>query len=134
MARVRRNVVNSRIRLLLALLVFVFVGLVLRAAWLQGVRAGSLARLAHVQHRQSVTLPAGRGTIFDRTGLPLALGRDATTVYADPAQIRDPHRAARAAADALRLDADELYPRLAPPQLSLVCPVRRAAAPLAAAP
>ena len=78
------RLVNRRIRTLLLLLIAAFAGLFLRAAWLQGVRAASLSRLGQTQHREQVTLPAGRGTILDRTGLRLALGEQATTVYADP--------------------------------------------------
>ena len=55
-----------------------------RAAWLQAVQAGSLSQLAAKQHRASVIVPAARGTIFDRTGVQLAIGEQATTVYADP--------------------------------------------------
>ena len=38
------RVVNRRIRLMLAVLTLAFGGLFLRATWLQGVRAESLAR------------------------------------------------------------------------------------------
>src|SRR5919204_7012919 len=107
------RLVNRRIRLFLVLLVLAFSGLVLRAAWLRGVRAASLARLGETQHREQVTLPAGRGTIFDRMGVQLALGEQATTVYADPLQIRNPHAAAVAAGRALGIDPERLYPRLA---------------------
>jgi cell division protein FtsI/penicillin-binding protein 2 len=34
-----------------------------------------------------VTIPAGRGTIYDRRGVELALGEPATTVFANPKQI-----------------------------------------------
>jgi cell division protein FtsI/penicillin-binding protein 2 len=107
------RVVNRRIRMLLAALLLAFGGLLLRATWLQGVRAESLARLGQTQHRESVALPAGRGTIYDRTGLELGLGERATTVYANPRQIVNPRAAARAVERTLGLDADELYPRLA---------------------
>ena len=46
MARRRRNPVNRRIRLLLAILLVVFATLLGRAAWLQAVQAGSLSQLA----------------------------------------------------------------------------------------
>ncbi len=107
------RVVNRRIRLLLAMLSIAFAGLVLRAMWLQGVRASTLSRLGATQHREDVTLPATRGTIFDRMGVRLALGVQATTVYADPRQIRNPHAAALAAGRALGLDPSTLYGRLA---------------------
>ena len=107
------RLVNRRIRLLLALLTFGFGGLFLRAAWLQGIRAQSLSRLGQTQQREDVTLPASRGTIFDRTGVQLALGETATTVYADPLQIRDPRRIALAAGRALGIDPAALLPKLA---------------------
>ena len=43
--------------------------------------------MASRQHRQTIEIPAGRGTIYDRTGEPLAIGEQATTVYADPADV-----------------------------------------------
>lgn len=107
------RLVNRRIRLFLAALGIAFAGLVLRAMWLQGVRAASLARLGETQHREEVMLPAGRGTIFDRMGVRLALGVQATTVYADPRQIRNPHAVAVAAGHALGLDPAMLYGKLA---------------------
>jgi cell division protein FtsI (penicillin-binding protein 3) len=107
------RLVNRRIRLFLAVLTLAFAGLLLRAMWLQGVRAGSLSRLAQTQHRQLVTLPAERGTILDRSGVELALGERATTVYANPMQIVDPRRAARAVERTLGLDADRVFPSLA---------------------
>src|SRR6476469_3171359 len=105
--------VNRRIRLFLGVLVFAFAGLLLRATWLQSVRAESLSALGSTQHRESVTLPAGRGTIYDRVGLDLALGERATTVYANPMQIVDPRRAALAVERTLGVDANRLYPILA---------------------
>ena len=78
---------NRRIRLLLAIFVLVFAGTLARAVWLQGVHAASLGRMAERQHRESITIPAGRGTIFDRTGVQLAIGEQTTTVYADPRQV-----------------------------------------------
>ena len=95
---------NRRIRLVLAVFAFSFAAMFLRAAWLQGVRAGSYARLADGQHRATVIDPGGRGAIFDRTGVQLAIGRQATTVFANPRQIRDPEAAAGLIAHALKLD------------------------------
>jgi len=107
------RLVNRRIRLLLAVLTFAFAGLLLRATWLQGVRASSLARLGQTQHRETVALPASRGTLYDRTGIELGLGERATTVYANPKQIANPHAAAAAVEQTLGLDANSVYPELA---------------------
>ena len=108
-----RRVVNRRIRLLLFVLVLAFAGTLARAVWLQGVQAASLSRMAASQHRETVVIPAGRGTIFDRTGLQLAIGEQDTTVYANPHQIGDPRAVALAAGHALGIAPAKLYPDLA---------------------
>jgi len=109
----RERHVDRRLRLLLAVLVLLFAASLGRAVWLQGVQAGSLSRLAAGQHRQTVDVPARRGTIYDRTGSELALGERATTVYADPRQVRSPRVVARLAARELGADEETLLGRLA---------------------
>jgi cell division protein FtsI (penicillin-binding protein 3) len=104
-----RRVADRRIRLLFAAFGLLFLAVLGRAGWLQVVRGGEYEALASRQHLEPIEIPAGRGTIFDRTGAPLAIGQQATTVYADPRSIENPRRAAVAAARALGLDADELY-------------------------
>jgi cell division protein FtsI (penicillin-binding protein 3) len=126
MARKRRSPVNRRIRLLLGILLVGFAALLGRAAWLQGVQAGSLSRLAAKQHREAVVVPAARGTIFDRTRVQLAISEQATTVYADPRQVRDARVVATAAARTLGVDADALYKHLADKTHSFVYVQRKA--------
>ena len=106
------KVVNRRIRLLFVLLALALAGSLARAVWLQGVRAQPLSNLAAKQQRQTIELPARRGTIFDRNGVPLALGEQATTVYADPTQVRNARLVALAAEKALGLDAESIFPQL----------------------
>jgi cell division protein FtsI (penicillin-binding protein 3)/stage V sporulation protein D (sporulation-specific penicillin-binding protein) len=107
------RVVNSRLRLLLLLIVLAFAGLFARAAWIQTVRASSLAARAQAQTKATVVLPAARGTIFDRLGAPLAIGEQATTVVADPMQITQPRREAVIAARMLGMTSGEVYRLLA---------------------
>ena len=104
---------NHRIRLLLAVFGLAFGAMFVRAAWLQGVRAQALGRMAAKQHRHTVTVPAGRGTIYDRMGVQLGIGEQATTVYADPLQIRNPTAVAPVVARILRLDPQEVFNKLA---------------------
>ncbi len=103
---------NRRIRLLLAVFVLVFAGTLARAAWLQGVSSASLGRMAQRQHRESIQIPAGRGTIYDRTGVQLAIGEQTTTVYADPRELTEPRKIAVAAHQLLGANANQLYPQL----------------------
>ena len=107
---VREKQANSRIRLLLALFVLAFAGVLARAVWLQGVDAGHLAHIAHTQHQETQKIPAGRGTIFDRTGVQLAIGEQTTTIYADPQQVTNARGIALAAHNLLGVDGDGLYP------------------------
>ena len=104
---------NRRIRLLLVLFAIVFGASLARAVWLQGVRAQDLRQMATQQHRQVTTIPARRGTIYDRRGVQLAIGEQATTVYADPSQIRNPQATAAVAARLLGVDPNALYGSLA---------------------
>jgi cell division protein FtsI/penicillin-binding protein 2 len=104
---------NRRIRLLILLFAVVFAVALARVGWLQTVRAQALDRLATNQHRETIDMPARRGTIYDRQGVELAIGERASTVYANPRQIEEPRLVALAAARDLGLDAGKLYPLLA---------------------
>ena len=117
---------NRRIRLLVAVFALVFVAACARVAWLQAVKAQTLDRLATSQHRETLAVPARRGTIFDRLGVQLALGERAITVYANPKQIVDPREAAHAAGRILELDPGKLYERLADRSRGFVYVARKA--------
>lgn len=123
---------NRRIRLLLVTFVLVFAGTLARAVWLQGVHAAALGRMAERQHHESVVIPAGRGTIFDRAGVQLAIGEQTSTVYADPRQVVDARAVAVAAHRILGADANALYPALLNRRTSFVY-IQRFADPKAAA-
>jgi cell division protein FtsI (penicillin-binding protein 3) len=109
---VREKQANRRIRLLLGLFVLAFAATLGRAFWLQGVDAAHLANMAHSQHQEVVKIPAGRGTIFDRGGVQLAIGEQTTTIYADPQQVRNPRGIALAAHNILGVNANALFPFL----------------------
>jgi len=124
---------NRRIRLLFAVLTLGAVLTFGRAFWLQVVRAPALERLAAQQHHETVTTPAGRGTIFDRMGVQLAIGERATTVYADPRQIRNAQRVAVETGNALNIDPNKIYPQLLDKKQGFVYVQRKADAERAAA-
>src|SRR3954464_9992139 len=106
------RVANRRIRLLVAVFAVVFAAALLRAGWLQAVRAQALGSLATSQPHETLTVPPHRGTIYARLGVELAVGSRATTVYANPRQIQDPRSASLAVEKTLGLDADKVYPLL----------------------
>jgi len=117
---------NRRIRLLIAVFAAVFSVTFLRAAWLQAVQARSLGRLAADQHRETMPLPAHRGTIYDRTGAVLAIGERAVTVAADPRQISNPRSVAIAVGHALGIEPGKLLPLLADRSRGFVYLARKA--------
>ena len=103
------RVVNSRIRLLLLCILLTFGALFARATWLATVRAAALSTIGQGQTRAPVVLPAGRGTIFDAMGTPLALGEQATTVHADPHEVTHPRTEATTVARILGLKRRDVY-------------------------
>jgi cell division protein FtsI (penicillin-binding protein 3) len=117
---------NRRIRLLLVFFTLAFLGTFGRAVWLQAVQAQPLDRLAEGQHRVTMDVPAARGSILDRNGVDLAIGRQAITVYANPRHVTNPRATAIAAARALHLDPDRLYGKLADRSRGFVYIARKA--------
>ena len=103
---------NARIRFLVLGFVVVFGVALARAAYVQVIEGSRYERLASRQHRETIEIPAARGTIYDRTGEPLAIGEQATTVYADPRNVVAPMKAAIKAGETLGIDPDQLYPAL----------------------
>jgi cell division protein FtsI (penicillin-binding protein 3)/stage V sporulation protein D (sporulation-specific penicillin-binding protein) len=103
---------NRRITFLAAAFLALLTAAFVRAAWIQVVKGPEYAAMALRQHRETVIVPAARGTIVDRNGEPLAIGRLATTVYANPRQVDRPRDLTLVAAKQLGLDPAELYPLL----------------------
>jgi cell division protein FtsI/penicillin-binding protein 2 len=120
---------NRRIRLLLAAFLVVFAVTLSRAFWLQAVKAQSLGKMAQSQHRETVDIPASRGTIYDRDGIRMAIGEQATTVYADPRQVTNALAVAQTAQKVFGkkvVRASELYPELRDKKRAFVYIARKA--------
>lgn len=89
--------------------------IVARAAQVQLVRGASYRAQAEAQRTEHVVLPARRGTIYDRNGVPLALTREAYHVGIAPRELADRQRAAREIGAALGLSSQALRRALAKP-------------------
>ena len=103
---------NRRIGLLAAAFLILLGAALARSVWLQVVKGPELTAMALRQHRETVIVPAGRGTIVDRTGEPLAIGRVATTIYANPRQVDNARDLALSAGKIFGADPAVLYPTL----------------------
>ena len=98
-----RNGTDGRIRLLrLAFLVFLI--LVGGKAVALASSSSHLAQYAVRQQTAQIVLPAPRGSILDRTGAELAVGKPAQTVIATPYLLDDPKAAADELCDALQIN------------------------------
>lgn len=119
-------VTNRRILFLAGVFMALLAVALCRAVWLQAVKGPELAAMALRQHRETVIVPAGRGTIFDRNGEPLAIGRQATTVYANPRQVDDPRALTLAIGKALDAEPGVVYPLLVDRSRGFVYVARKA--------
>ena len=107
-----RGAANRRIVVLGGAFVVLLGAAFVRAFWLQAVQGDAYAAMATRQHRETVVVPAGRGTVFDRNGKPLAIGEQATTVFANPQQVDRPKQLTLAIAKELDLHPAAVYPLL----------------------
>jgi cell division protein FtsI (penicillin-binding protein 3) len=97
--------------LLWALLIWA--GLIMaRLVQLQVFQHGSLLAAAERQQQKEVEIPALRGSMFDRTGQPLAKTLKADSVAIDPQKVPDFKQAAYLLSNALELNPAELQRRM----------------------
>ncbi len=94
-----------RLRVVQVAFALAVVAVVARAGQVQLVQGAAYRATAKEQRTERVVLPARRGTIYDRNGVPLALTREIYHVGVAPRELRDPIRDARAIAVALGLSA-----------------------------
>jgi len=117
---------NRRITLLAAAFLLLLGAALARAVWIQVVKGPEYAAMALRQHRETIVVPASRGTIVDRNGEPLAIGQMTTTVYANPRQVTDARDLTLAAGKQLGIDPATLYPMLVDRSKGFVYVARKA--------
>ena len=113
--RSRLRVGSPRQRLIVALVVIaaVLIGLIGRVAYLQTTEADTLRSAATDQWTRAVTIPAQRGTVFDRHGAELAMSVPAVTVSINPKLIENGPATIQVLDDLLDLSDDETTSLLA---------------------
>jgi cell division protein FtsI (penicillin-binding protein 3) len=97
----------------LIVLAVILVGLIVRVAQLQTTEADTLRSAAADQWTRSVTIPAQRGTVFDRHGAELAMSVPAVTVSINPKLIDNGPATVQVLDDLLDLSDDETAELLA---------------------
>jgi cell division protein FtsI (penicillin-binding protein 3) len=97
---------RGRRRLLLASIGVAALLVVGRAVQLQGFEREEWRQRADEQHQTTVPLPARRGTIYDRDGVPLALTRETFRLALAPRELRDRDAAVERLAEVLAMSRD----------------------------
>ena len=80
---------RGRVTALCVIWIMAFLLLLGRLADLQLLRARALQIIAIRQQLESLTLPAARGSITDRSGRPLAINVEVESVYAVPRAVTE---------------------------------------------
>jgi cell division protein FtsI (penicillin-binding protein 3) len=104
--------IRLRLTVLLAVVFLAFLGIGARLVNLQARDQTHLQSLGVGQRVQTITVPAERGSIFDRNGVDLALSVPQTTIVADPHVIQDANAYAAALAPLVGADQAALAARL----------------------
>ncbi len=91
--------------------IIVFV-LVIRLGFWQIVRGEDLKKEALEQWTKGIEIKAKRGVIYDKNGKKLAMSISAYTVWARPADIKEPEKTAKLVADILNLDEKTVYDKI----------------------
>jgi cell division protein FtsI (penicillin-binding protein 3) len=94
-----------RRRLMLAAVLGGSVLLLVRGFQVQVVQGAEWDARADRQHQGKITLPAARGVIYDRNGVPLATNRERLRVSVAPWEVADPESTGRRLREVLELDA-----------------------------
>ena len=78
-----------------------------RAVALQVLERTEWRGMAEKQHRTTVEVPAPRGSVLDRDGVPIAVSHERFRVSVAPPELRDREEVAQALIDALGVSAQE---------------------------
>jgi cell division protein FtsI (penicillin-binding protein 3) len=90
-------------------------GIVIRLAVLQVRESGTYAELGSTQRVHTEPLPALRGEMLDRSGVPMALTLEARDVYANPSLVVDASTEADQVARVLGLQQKDVRAALSTP-------------------
>jgi cell division protein FtsI (penicillin-binding protein 3) len=113
-----------RRRLMLGGILLAAFGLAVRAGKMQLVDAGEWQARAEEQHEKQSEIPAPRGTIYDRDGVPLAASSEAFRINIAPRDVTNRAQLARRLQTLTKLDARTIRRALDPKRKWVVLPGR----------
>ena len=100
--------IDKRIKIILLCLIFVFVVIILRVAYIQLIDYGKLKELADDLWSRNLPIAANRGIITDRNGVVLADNITTTSLVLIPNQIEDADDTSQKLADILGVTKEEM--------------------------
>ena len=103
---------KKRLIFVFCAIILISIGLIVRLGYLQIVKGEELKKSALEQWTKGITIKSKRGIIYDRNGKRLAVSVSASTVWASPADIKDPHKTAKEVARVLDLDEEVIYEKI----------------------
>lgn len=109
-----------RSRMLGALLLLSFLGLVVRAIYLQGMHNDFLQQKGELRYSRVIEISAHRGMITDRHGEPLAISTPVESVWASPRDIDVTPGQLKKLANLIRMDVVEVRKRISDQQRNFV--------------
>ncbi|SDE87079.1 stage V sporulation protein D [Sporomusa acidovorans] len=112
MASVSHVTIRKRVALLFLFISVIMMGLIGRLLYLQFYKSAWLSENAIDQRIREIPVEAKRGIIYDRNGRELAVSVSTESVYAIPAEIRNPEETAAKLAAILALDENNLTNKL----------------------
>jgi cell division protein FtsI (penicillin-binding protein 3) len=115
-----RRTPAGRLVALLGVMALALAGVMARLVVLQVGGHRALAAAGLDQRVHPTDLPAERGAIVDRTGVPLAITLEARDVYADPRYVTDPIAEAKEIARVLDMRPRDVERRLRTPDATFV--------------
>jgi len=101
--------VDRRLRWLAGIVLVWGAAIFLRLVSIQVLHHREYSRLARARQEMVIEVPAPRGTIFDRTGRPMAMSVPAESVFINPLKVPNLEFAADLLARALHIGRTELY-------------------------
>jgi cell division protein FtsI (penicillin-binding protein 3) len=107
-----QQLVQSRIRKIIAIALVLFMLFGLRLIEIQAIRANGYVEKADNELSKTATLLAPRGAIYDKNGVELARSVSAINIAVDQTVVNDPVNAAKVVAPLLGLAESELIPSL----------------------
>lgn len=109
---------KTRLKVALAVAVILVTALTIRLGYLQIYKGDDLRKGALEQWTKSIDIKPKRGIIYDRKGSRLAVSVNAFTVWAYPADIKNPEQTALKIGEILDMDVDLVYEKITKNQSS----------------